>query len=630
MKNHLPFLTLMFSFIMIMIMCCCYVTPQQHTLNNSFISSPPLKCLPRISSALLQLKQEFVFEKSPHGDSPSYPKMQFWREGEDCCEWDGVTCSTKTGQPIGLDLSQSWLQGPLRSNSSLFTLSQLERLNLARNYFNYSKIPSSFGLLSRLSGRIPQLGNNSMFFTLSNLEVLDVSNNQLIGSIPQCLGSFSQDLQVVGTPDLSHNNLSGEILPYLGSISSLRWLSLSNNKFEGSIPSSLGNLTQLSYLDLSKNRLSGRIPQLGNNSMFCTFSNLVVLDVSNNQLIGSIPQCLGSFSKDLQVLNMKENNFSGEMPHIFVDGSKLITLDLSHNQLEGMVPQSLAKCNELQILNLGHNRLIDTFPFWLQNLTNLKVLVLRSNKFHGPIWDPNKYMGFKKLQIVDLSFNHFSGTLSSHYFTNWSAINTLNTGANKSRSLYMDEDDRSYYQESLAVTNKGFEMEFVRILTIFSCIDISNNNFHGEIPKSVGDLRSLIVLSLSSNNFEGHIPLSVENMKQLESLDLSNNKLSGRIPQELATLTFLEYLNLSNNQLTGMIPQSTQMSTFPKSSFYGNVELCGLPLSECEDNNDKMPSTRLDHESEFWSGFGWKAVAIGYACGFLGGLLGGYLFISKK
>ncbi|KAM6577147.1 hypothetical protein CsatB_028984 [Cannabis sativa] len=105
MKNHLPFLTLKFSFIMIMIMCCCYVTLQQHTLNNSFISSPPSRCLPHINSALLQLKQEFVFEKSFVDDPNSYLKMEFWREGEDCCEWDGVRCSTKTGQLIGLDLN---------------------------------------------------------------------------------------------------------------------------------------------------------------------------------------------------------------------------------------------------------------------------------------------------------------------------------------------------------------------------------------------------------------------------------------------------------------------------------------------------------------------------------------------
>ncbi|KAM6579316.1 hypothetical protein CsatA_003090 [Cannabis sativa] len=988
MENRWFFLnTLMLIFFILS--CCSFPTQQQqqqqqHSDLNAFNNtSSPIRCLPHIKSALLQLKHELFSDK----DLSYYSKMRFWKEGKDCCDWDGVTCSTKTRQLIGLDLTESSLKGPLTSNSSLFSFTQLQRLNLAYNDFSSSKIPSSFAQLSRLthlnlsksvfSGQVPSeiallsnlisldlstdyyydddgnsIGDISLsystttklaqnmtkleelhldfvnlssplpkamanlsslislslqdcnlygefpqnIFHLPNIQVIDVSYNEKLygflptnfhfgsklkslnlgfssffgrlpysvknlsrlsfldlsdsnfnGQIPSALfeipsllyldlrynqfagpltiphvslSSQLMDLYLLGNKltgqiprsifemerlrtldlsvnnlsgtiemnmfsklsqlqnlylshnslsivtntttnstlifklnelglascnitefpkflktqnklqgldlsknkiegnipkwffsigaktfyalnmstnfitgwgeqglkvlpqkvlsmldlsynrfryplpavlpfsldrlfisnnnisgkihpflcnlttleslDMSNNNLGGEILPCLGSISSLSWLKLSNNKLEGTIPSSLGNLTSLYYLDLSKNRLSGRIPQLENNSMFQNLRELQILDVSNNHLSGSIPQCLGSFNYKLEVVNMKKNNFSGKMPQKFLDGNRLVTLDLSHNQLEGMVPQSLSKCNKLEILNLGYNRLSGIFPFWLQNLASLQVLVLRSNKFSGPIWGQKKYTGFKNLQIVDLSFNHFSGTLSSDYFTNWSAIATIKTSSDKSRSIYMDENEDNYYQESVTVTNKGYEMEFVRILTIFSFIDLSNNNFHGEIPKSIGDLRSLIVLNLSSNNFEGHIPLLFGNLKQLESMDLSNNTLSGRIPQELATLTFLAYLNLSNNQLTGMIPQGTQMSTFPNSSFYGNEELCGFPLSkECE-SSDETRSTTLDHESEFLSGFSWKAVAIGYACGFLGGVLVGYLFSSKK
>ncbi|PON67047.1 LRR domain containing protein [Parasponia andersonii] len=60
-------------------------------------------------------------------------------------------------------------------------------------------------------------------------------------------------------------------------------------------------------------------------------------------------------------------------------------------------------------------------------------------------------------------------------------------------------------KDSVTVMNKGLEMVLVRILTIFTSIDLSNNNFHGEIPRTVGDLPSLIVLNLSSNYFEGLI-----------------------------------------------------------------------------------------------------------------------------
>ena len=138
-------------------------------------------------------------------------------------------------------------------------------------------------------------------------------------------------------------------------------------------------------------------------------------------------------------------------------------------------------------------------------------------------------------------------------------------------------ENNNYY--SMSMMNKGQEMGFIRVLSIFVCIDLSNNGFHGEIPTTIGGLGSLVVLNLSSNSFTGHIPSSMRNLTELESLDLSNNKLSGEILQ-LSNLTFLEYLNLSNNQFVGPIPQGGQMETFSNSSFLGNLGLCGRPLSK--------------------------------------------------
>ena len=67
--------------------------------------------------------------------------------------------------------------------------------------------------------------------------------------------------------------------------------------------------------------------------------------------------------------------------------------------------------------------------------------------------------------------------------------------ASESRLRYM-KDVSGYYQDSVTVTNKGSEMKLVKILIIFTSIDLSYNNFHGEIPSSIGDLQSLVVLNL--------------------------------------------------------------------------------------------------------------------------------------
>ena len=102
-------------------------------------------CLPHQSSALLQLTLEFVQKRmySEYDDyyNGSYPKMKSWKADSDCCSWDGVTCDTLNGEVIGLDLGNSWLYVPLNSNSSLFNLRHLRKLNLDSNNFSYSTIP---------------------------------------------------------------------------------------------------------------------------------------------------------------------------------------------------------------------------------------------------------------------------------------------------------------------------------------------------------------------------------------------------------------------------------------------------------------------------------------------------------
>ena len=262
--------------------------------------------------------------------------------------------------------------------------------------------------------------------------------------------------------------------------------------------------------------------------MICKVNALEVLDVSNNQLTGQIPQCLLNSSNSIVVLAMRNNLFQGNLPETFINGCGLITLDLNHNQIQGKIPRSLGKCKMLEVLNLGNNQFNDTFPFWLESLPELQILVLRANGFHDPIWDPHINFGLSKLHVIDLSHNNFSGKLPSKYFQNWSAIQGV-TDKDKSQTRYMG-DGSNYYKNSMTIVNKGVELELVKILTIFTAIDLSNNRFYGEIPDSVGNLKALIVLNLSSNNFTSHIPSSLGNLIELESLDLSRNSLFGEIP----------------------------------------------------------------------------------------------------
>ena len=109
--------------------------------------------------------------------------------------------------------------------------------------------------------------------------------------------------------------------------------------------------------------------------------------------------------------------------------------------------------------------------------------------------------------------------------------------------------------------------------------------------------------------------------------------LTGRIPKELVNMNFLEVRNLSyNNHFVGEIPQGKQFGSFLNDSYEGNLGLCGVPLSvKCGEEHDQHspPSQTLWREEKF--GFGWEAVAIGYGCGMVFGMvMGCFVFLIGK
>ena len=147
----------------------------------------------------------------------------------------------------------------------------------------------------------------------------------------------------------------------------------------------------------------------------------------------------------------------------------------------------------------------------------------------------------------------------------------------------------------------------------------------------IGKLGSLKGLNFSHNNLMGHIPISFGILTNLEWLDLSSNKLTGNIPVQLTDLTSLAILNLSKNYLSGQIPQGKQFNTFTNDSFNGNWGLCGFPMTKAcgNDKGPPPPSTIQEDDFKFENGFHWKVVLLGYGCGFMFGLVLGYLVFSS-
>ncbi|XP_027769645.1 receptor-like protein Cf-9 [Solanum pennellii] len=119
-------------------------------------SSSIFLCPKHQSISPVKFKETFTI--NPHASSrcyfrgqKPYPKTSSWNMSRDCCLWDGVICDDMTGHVIELDLGCSRLVGTIDSNSSLFQLSHLQRLNLSWNEFHGSHISPEFGRFSSLT-----------------------------------------------------------------------------------------------------------------------------------------------------------------------------------------------------------------------------------------------------------------------------------------------------------------------------------------------------------------------------------------------------------------------------------------------------------------------------------------------
>jgi len=570
-------------------------------------SSPSMQplCHDDESHALLQLKESLVINESASSDPSAYPKVASWRvdgESGDCCSWDGVECDRDSGHVIGLDLSSSCLYGSIDSNSSLFHLVQLRRLNLADNDFDNSEIPSEIRNLSRLfdlnlsyssfSGQIPEevlelsklvsldLGLNPLKLqkpglqdlveALTNLEVLHLTKVNISAKVPQIMANLSslsslflRDCGLQGEfpvgifqlPNLRflsirYNPYLTGYLPQFQSGNKLELLLLARTSFSSHLPESFGNLKSLKKLDVAGCYFSGVIPSsLGN------LTKLNYLDLSYNFFSGKIPPSLVNLLQ-LTYLSLSFNNFRSGTIDWIGNLTKLSFVDVIQTNSYGNIPSSLRNLTQLTVLRLHGNKLTGQIPPWIGNRTQLISLYLGVNELHGPI--PESIYRLQNLEYLDLASNFFSGTLDLNLLLKFRNLVSLQLSDNNLSLL--NSNNATIPQAKLELlTLSGYNLgefpSFLRDQNHLELLDLADNKLEGHIPKWFMKMSTttLEFLGLAGNLLTGfEQSFEVLPWKNLRSLRLYSNKLQGSLP--IPPPAIFEY-EVWNNKLTGEIPK---------------------------------------------------------------------------
>ncbi|XLT56496.1 receptor-like protein 12 [Arachis ipaensis] len=341
--------------------------------------------------------------------------------------------------------------------SFLQDLDQLVSLRLSNNDFK-SVVPNwiwekksieSLSIFnSSLTGEISPLICN-----IKSLVLLDLANNNLSGTIPSCLGSSSQSLQIMMLPgnklfghlpqtyvmgsalkmiDVADNDLQGQLPRELVNCRMLEFLDVSYNKINDSFPYWLGSLPELKVIALRFNEFHGTI----NCPSICTFPKLHILDLSHNKFSGNLTPKMIKNWKSMTTSNISQLQYEDSAIHIpgkfwfayifysFTMSNKgvvtdyehiqktfycMVAIDISSNRISGEIPSVLGDLKSLVLLNMSNNLFIGDIPSSFRKLSNLEALDLSLNSLSGKI--PQELAELTFLEFFNVSFNKLSGPI---------------------------------------------------------------------------------------------------------------------------------------------------------------------------------------------------------------------------
>ncbi|KAL3691826.1 hypothetical protein R1sor_005477 [Riccia sorocarpa] len=187
---------------------------------------------------------------------------------------------------------------------------------------------------------------------------------------------------------------------------------------------------------------------------------------------------------------------------------RVTEINVTSKGIHGNLPDSFSGLDRLTVLDLSFNDLGPSTDHLkvLRYLSSLRDLRLDSNGFQGPV--PSLRPGsLGNLQRLSVSSNSLSGEISSLLQAMDATVSNLNLSRNNLSS---------YIPFEIIEAN----------LTGLESLDLSHNNFSGNVNLNTSKLSNLQTLILKNNQLEGTVPSSIWDLGKLEFVDLQENNFT--------------------------------------------------------------------------------------------------------
>lgn len=342
--------------------------------------------------------------------------------------------------------------------------------NIPRNLLSLKNLNSLFLYQNRLIGVIP---NSVQALNLTNI---DLATNNLTGSIPKEFGK----LQNLTFLHLYSNQLSGEIPSSLGLIPNLRNFRVFDNKLNGTLPSELGKYSKLVAFEVADNKLVGGLPE-----HLCDGGALLGVIAFSNNLSGNLPKWLFENCASLTTIQLYNNRFSGEVPLGWWNLTKLSTLMLNDNFFSGQLPTKLSW--NMSRLEIRNNNFSGQISVGISSALNMVVFDARNNTLSGEF--PNELTSLSQITTLRLDGNQLSGTLPSEIIS-WQSLSTLTISRNKiSGQIPVAMSSLPNLIElDLSENNITGEIPPQLVQLRFIFLNLSSNKLTGNIPDEFDNL----------------------------------------------------------------------------------------------------------------------------------------------